>query len=92
MQKALIFAGLLAVNLLALALGACQPVNDGTAGARIFAECDMGRVTAGNATTGHVMAACVNVNTSGATSSVPTTTTTPTTTVTVPVSAVPSLP
>lgn len=72
--------------LVAGALAACQPVNDGTAGARFFADCNMGAVAA-HVTTGHVTVDCIGVSTSGATTSTPTTTTTPTTNLSVPVSA-----
>jgi hypothetical protein len=77
---------LLFLAALAGVLAACQPVNDGTSGARFFADCDMGAVAA-HVTTGHVTVNCIGVSTSGATTSTPTTTTTPTTNLTVPVSA-----
>lgn len=71
---------------LAGVLAACQPVNDGTSGARFFADCDMGAVT-GHVTTGHMTVSCIDVSTSGTTTSTPTTTTTPNTNISVPVSA-----
>lgn len=73
---------------IAISSVACQPVNDGASAARIYADCMMGEATGSAAA--HVNSACVYVNTSGATSSVPSTTVTPT--VTVPVSAAPTLP